>query len=154
MRWWDWFAALMLLAALITAAMRLEITEWTVDLQVVEILSMLGGIFGLALGVSRFRPSLARVFALYFTLFFVLWQIGLWMEDSIEWSERFTSMILRLGFSISDVAQNKPIYDPILFLTSMSLLFWIVSSHRRIPAGAQRQALGALIRRWFGLAGD
>ena len=126
-RWWDWFAALMLLAALITASMRLEITEWTGNLQVVEILAMLGGFFGLALGVSRFRPSLARVFALYFTLFFVFWQIGLWMEDSLEWSERFTSMILRLAFSISEVAQNRPIYDSILFLTSMSLLFWVVS---------------------------
>lgn len=126
-RWWDWFSAVVLLAAVVTAAMRLEITDWTVNLQVVEVLTLIGGVVGLALGVSRFRPSLARVFALYFTLFFVLWQIGLWMEDNIEWPERFTSIILRLMFSTSDVFQNKPIYDPILFLTTMSLLFWVLS---------------------------
>lgn len=126
-RWWDWFAAAALLAALVTSAMRLELTEWTVHLQMVEVLALMGGLFGLALGVSRFRPSLAKVFAAYYTLFFVFWQIGLWLESNMEWPERFTSLVLRLVFSISEVAQNRPIYDPILFLTTMSLMFWLIS---------------------------
>lgn len=143
-RWWDWFSISMLLAALITSAMRLEITTWTPNLQVVEILTLMGGLFGLALGVSRFRASLARIFAVYYTLFFVFWQIGLWLEENAEWPERFVSMVMRLSFSISEVSQNRPIYDSILFITSMSLFFWTVS----LVAGYQLARNG---KPWFPL---
>lgn len=137
-RWLDWFAAVVLGAALITAAMRLEITNWTPNLQVIEILTLIGFIFGLALGYSRFRSSLAKIFAVYYTLFFIFWQLGLWLEENLEWPERFTNMILRLNYSIVEVSQNRPIYDAILFLTTMSLFFWIIS----IVAGYQLARYG------------
>ena len=52
---WDWPAAVLLVAALFSAAVRLDTTNWVPDLGYVESLAVLGTILGLALGLSRFQ---------------------------------------------------------------------------------------------------
>ena len=56
-RWWDLPAALLLLAALLTAAIRLSATHWAEDLSIVQNVAFLGAIAGLALGQSRFSSQ-------------------------------------------------------------------------------------------------
>ncbi len=53
-RWWDFPAALILMAALLTAATRLAATQWPKDLSIVQPLTLLGLIAALAMGMRRF----------------------------------------------------------------------------------------------------
>ncbi len=123
-RWWNIPAALLLLAAITTAASRLSTTEWTENLDMVVVLAIFGAILGLGLGYSRFKGWLVGIFCIVYTLFFVPWQLGLTLGEDIAWLERLESLGGRLWASLAMIFQNQPLTDPLLFLTNMALLFW------------------------------
>jgi hypothetical protein len=118
--WFDWFASLVLIGAFGTVALRLRVTEWTANLEVIEFLGLIGCILGILLGASRFTELASQLFALNYTIFFIPWQLGLIVGKNIDWEERIVSLVGRLSFSITEVANNRPIQDPILFLTTIS----------------------------------
>ena len=126
-RWWDIPAALLLLAAVLTAAVRLAATNWTEDLALIQIISVAGLLLGLALGQSIFSRKVVFLFSLAYGLVIIPWQLGITMGTAIEWSERLTSILGRLGVSALQLIQRKPVNDPMLFLFIMALLFWILS---------------------------
>ena len=127
-RWWDFPSALLLLTALEVTAFRLRITEWNPDLAIVQTLTFLSAILGLALGYSTFRAWIVRLFGTVFTLFFIPLVLGMQMESSTpEWIDRLNNLYARLYFSIFDLIRSKPVQDPLLFLASMALVFWIIS---------------------------
>ena len=127
MRWWDLPAALLLLASLITAATRLTATRWTEHLSLVQTLTLLGTILGLALGQSRFSPFVARFLAFGYGLCLIPWQLGLTVGDNLEWLDRLALIGNRLLITIDQVIRQKPVSDNLFFLTLMSLLFWTLS---------------------------
>src|SRR5512146_2066997 len=127
-RWWDLLSAFFLLAALEVSAYRLRLTNWTPNLGLIVVLTFLAACFGLALGYSSFRPWLARLFGLVYTLFFVPLEIGLYVEPpAMEWWDRLNDLYARLYYSIIDFFRNRPVQDPLLFLTVMALFFWLIS---------------------------
>jgi len=126
-RWWDLLAALLLMAALITASTRLAATRWTEHLTIVENITFLGAILGLALGQSRFSPSISRLFGLAYGLFLIPWQLGSILGEGIEWSERLLRMSNRLLITIDQLVRQKPVTDNLFFLLLMSCLFWTLS---------------------------
>ncbi|MDX1435836.1 MAG: transglutaminase domain-containing protein [Anaerolineales bacterium] len=128
-RWWDIPAAILLFAAIITASIRLAATNWTEDLIVVQYVAVLGLFAGLALGQSSFSRKVVLFFATAYGLFVIGWQLGSLMDEGILWSERMLSVAGRLGASILQLAQRKPVNDPLLFLTVMAVIFWILSVH-------------------------
>lgn len=128
-RWWDPLAALLLLAAISTAATRLIATRWTDHLNLVSILASLGVLAGLALGQSIFSPRQAAAFALAYGLFAVPWQLGLTLGPGILWTERLISLAGRLGIALSQLARQEAVQDPLLFLFLMTSLFWILGVH-------------------------
>ena len=128
-RWWDQLAALLLLAAISTAAARLIATHWTDHLNLVPILTSLGVLAGLALGQSIFSPRQAAAFALAYGLFAVPWQLGLTLDPGILWTERLISLAGRLGIALSQLAQQEAVQDPLLFLFLMTSLFWTLGVH-------------------------
>lgn len=128
-RWWDLPAAILLLAALITASTRLVATNWTNHLSITQNLVFFGFIAGLALGQSRFSPRLVGFFAIAYGLFFIPWQLGRTMAPGILWSERLTSLGGRLNIIFSQLAHQEVVQDSLLFLVLMSLLFWVLSIH-------------------------
>lgn len=131
-RWWDLPAACLLAAALLIAAGRLTATEWVDHLGLVQTLVFLGTAAGLALGQSIFSPALAVLFGTVYGLFAVPWQLGLSMGDLPEdvlWKDRLVVLLYRLLQTFSDYAQQEPVQDPILFLSAIALLAWILSVH-------------------------
>ncbi len=128
-RWWDLPAALLLLAALSTAATRLVVTQWTDHLNLVSILAGLGVLAGLALGQSIFSPRQATAFALVYGLFAVPWQLGLTLGHGILWTERLISLAGRLLVALSQLARQEAVQDPLLFLSLMTSLFWTLGVH-------------------------
>ncbi len=125
-RWWDVPAALFLLGALFSAAIRLQATNWTEHLSLMTVIVVLGSIFGFALGKSIFRGWITFVMGLVFSLFFVPWQLGLLMPE-MPWSDRLNFLYARIYWATADFLANKPVRDPILFLTTMAALYWFAS---------------------------
>jgi len=128
-RWWDLPAALLLLAAVSTAATRLVVTQWTDHLNLVTLLACLGVLAGLALGQSIFSPRQATAFALVYGLFAVPWQLGLTLGQGIMWTERLISLAGRLLVALGQLARQEAVQDPLLFLSLMTSLFWVLSVH-------------------------
>jgi hypothetical protein len=125
-RWWDVPAALFLMGALISAALRLHATGWTAELGRMEFNVILGAIFGFALGVSIFRGYWTFLMGLIYSLFFIPWQLGLTISG-LEWIERVNLLYARLWYATADFLANQPVKDPILFLATMMILYWLAS---------------------------
>lgn len=127
-RWWDIPAVLLLLAALAVAAIRLRITEWTSNLGAVEMLALLGGVLGMALGYSRLKRSWVYILAFIYSGFFLPLQILLTFEKGAEpVLDKITNLYARLYWSFADFLQNKPVQDSLLFVTVVAIIFWLLA---------------------------
>ena len=124
--WWDIPAALFLVGALFSAAMRLNATNWTENLGRVQIIVLLGAVFGFALGKSIFSGRVTFVMGLVYSVFVIPWQLGLLVSAS-DWYGRLTIVYARIWYSVYDFIRNQPVRDPILFLTTMLILYWFAS---------------------------
>ena len=91
--WFDWFASVVLISALLTVAIRLRVTDWTGNLEVIEFLVLIGGVLGFLLGASFFSGLAGQLFAINFTIFFVPWQLGLIVAKTGPWDERLLNLI-------------------------------------------------------------
>ncbi len=125
-RWWDVPAALFLMGALLSAAVRLHMTGWTAELNRMEFNVILGAIFGFALGTSIFRDRWTFLMGLIYSLFFIPWQLGLTVPN-LEWIDRVNLLYARLWYATADFLANQPVRDSILFLTTMMILYWLAS---------------------------
>lgn len=125
-KWWDLPSAVFLLGALLSAAIRLHLTDWTEHLGRMEFNVLLAAAFGFALGRSLFRGRLTFLFGLVYSLFFIPWQLGLILPD-LEWSARLNILYARLWYAVADLLANQPVKDSILFLTTMMTLYWFAS---------------------------
>lgn len=128
-RWWDWPAVLLLIAAIYVAATRLNATQWTNELNVVQTISILGVVAGLALGKSTFSPAVVRVFAFIYGAFVIVWQMGLTLGTGVLWPERMISMGNRLLIILDQIFQQKPVVDNLFFNLLMGVLFWTLSAY-------------------------
>lgn len=127
LRWWDWPAALLLITAFYTAATRLNATNWTEELSLVQTIAILGVIAGLALGKSTFSPGVVRLFAFAYGLFIIIWQLGSTFGQGVLWSERLISMGNRLLIILDQIIQQKPVTENLFFNLLMASLFWALS---------------------------
>ncbi len=125
-RIWDWSAVLLFLVALFITSRRLAITEWTEYLYIIQIVMVVAGISGLAFGYSRFSVRKIILFGFVYASFLIPWQLGLTLGRGILWTERLSSLFGRLVSTAKDLRANAVISDPLLFLVSMSILFWII----------------------------
>lgn len=125
-RYWDIPSILLLVAALWVAALRLWLTEWTAQLERVEVLTMLGLILGFTLGKSRFSTRVVGWLAFFYSLVIFPWQIA-FLDDSPLYVQRFLLVSGRLFATTTTFLQNQPVQDSILFIATMSLLFWLIA---------------------------
>jgi transglutaminase-like putative cysteine protease len=128
-RWWDGLAALLLMCGLITVSTRMVVTQWTEDLHTIQSLVLLGGLFGLALGQSRFSARAAFYFALGYGLPLIIWHLGSPLASYITWKERLVILSHRLTGTVEQLVNSTPVNDNILFLLLMSVLFWGLGVH-------------------------
>lgn len=126
-RWWDWPAVLLLIAAIYVAATRLNATHWTEELNIIQTISLVGVIAGLALGKSTFSPAVVRIFAFVYGAFIIFWQLGLTIGTGVLWPERMMSMGNRLLIILDQIFQQKPVTDNLFFDLLMGFLFWTLS---------------------------
>jgi transglutaminase-like putative cysteine protease len=127
--WWDLPAAMLLLAALLTATTRLVATRWTAYLSVTQTITFFGILIGLALGKSRFSPRLVALLAIVYGAFMVPWQLGNTLKPGMQWTERLIVLLNRLVLIIFQIAHDEVIQDSLLFLVLMFMLFGALSVH-------------------------
>ena len=122
-RWWDLPSAILLICALMSAAIRLHVTNWTENLGQVEFIVLIAAVLGLALGKSKFGGKVTFLLGLAYTLFVLPWQLGLLVPQS-EWLVRLNTIYARIWFATADVIHNQPVKDSVLFITAMYALYW------------------------------
>jgi transglutaminase-like putative cysteine protease len=125
--WWDFPAAVFLLAAIWFAGIRLDATNWIEHLELVEFLATTGCILGLVIGKSRLNSGLAKLIGLGYTLVILPWQLSLSAPLSEKYADRLAEVIGRLYTSIVQFTNNQRLDDPIFFLASISILYWSFS---------------------------
>lgn len=125
-RWWDVPAILIMVSALWVAALRLQLTDWIDQLYRVTSLEVIGLVLGISLGYSLFKGRTAFWMGLVYTVIVIPWQLGLTLDENMLWLDRIESVGSRFWHSLIQFLNNKPVYDPILFLGLMLLLFWLL----------------------------
>ena len=95
-RRWDWPAVFFLSVAFWVAAQRLEITDWTPDLERVIPVTMIGVLLGMLLGYSKFPRRFTFLYSLVFTVIVIPWQLALTLNPDMTWLERVSGLGGRL----------------------------------------------------------
>ena len=145
-RWWDISAAILLLAALVSVALRLNATRWTNYLYVTESLVILGAILGFALGYSRFPGWVNMVVSVLYSLILVPWQVGQIVGNpspGMLWSQRLLIIQARLETVIFQLLNREVVEDSVLFIVLMGFLFWwlgVLAGYVLIRKGSPWQA--------------
>jgi len=128
-RWWDVWIAILAMGVVIMVSGRLWVTEWTADLYIIVYLTFFAGLTGLGLGFSQFSPLSSALISAYYGLFSIGWLLGTTIFNEIPWRERILNHVgWRLRLSIEQFNAGQAVTDPILFLTIMAILLWIMSS--------------------------
>jgi transglutaminase-like putative cysteine protease len=126
-RLWDFPSALFLTLALLAASQRLYATNWASGLQVALLLTVLGVIFGLALGASKFEGQGVFWLSLGYSLTLIPFLAAWMLYQDVPWLERMISLGGRLGNSLYLFLNKQKVSDTILFVIFTSLVFWLIS---------------------------
>ena len=148
---WDWLAVGLLLALILTAAVRLAVTEWTEFLYIGETTALLGSCLGLALGVSRFRPWTVRGMALAYTLLLIPGQLASLSETGQPFREKLAEIWLRFSTAAVTLSRGQKVDDPILFIGFIALALWLVGMVSGYGLVRQRNALTAILPSAFAI---
>ena len=144
-RWWDLPSAALFMLAILISVWRLTITAWTGNLGYVINLAVVAAILGLALGASRIGKKAVVWLALGYTLMFIPRQLIAFYSNDIYLGERLASVGGRLLASISLFAADKPVKDPLFFITLMGILYWCVALVSGYQLARHNHTLAAIL---------
>jgi len=125
-RWWDIWVILLLLGALMAAAARLLVTHWTAHLAQVVFVILIAFVLGLVLGFSHHRTFMQVFYASSYGLVVITWLLAAIDTTSLIFRERFISVYHRLSDAFKLFMDNQEVYDPILFILFLLVIFWIL----------------------------
>jgi transglutaminase-like putative cysteine protease len=126
-RLWDFPSAAILTLILLTVSQRLYATDWALGLEIPMLLTVLGVLLGLALGVSQFKRGGVFWLASGFSITLIPLVSSWILYHKTPWLERMISLGGRLGNSLFLFLTGQPVHDTILFVIFTGLGFWIIS---------------------------
>ncbi len=124
---WDWLSVILVILTMEIAAARLVATLWTKELSLVLLVTFLGTILGLVLGVSIYRRLWVVILAVAYGAILIPWQLGLTLESELRWHDRLINIWGRLNVVIQELITKKPVTDSLLFVSLMAILFWVLA---------------------------
>ncbi len=107
-------------------SVRLVVTHWTDQLAQVILAAILAFVLGIALGFSRHRQFLQIFYTVSFGVIVIMWLLSAIDSTSLLFRERVVSICHRLVEAIQLFSNDQKIYDPILFILFMLVVFWIL----------------------------
>ncbi|HTX89714.1 MAG TPA: transglutaminase-like domain-containing protein [Anaerolineales bacterium] len=123
----DPLAAVLLVLILLTSSQRLYATNWASGLGTALLLTVLGAVAGLALGLGRFNRLGAFLLGLASTLVFVP-LVTIWnLYKGIAWLQRLAILSSQLAESSRQLVTGQSVNDSTLFIVFASTAFWIIS---------------------------
>ncbi len=144
-RWWDLPSAALFMLSILISTWRLTITDWTDHLGYVTNLAVTAAILGLALGASRFGKRGVTWLALGYTLVFIPRQLIAFYDHDIYLGERLASAGGRLLVSIGEFAGDKPVQDPLFFITLIGILYWAIALASGYQLARHNNMLAAIL---------
>ena len=127
-RWWDPWVAGFSVATVILVGARLWATEWTGNLHTLVFLAFFAGVAGLAIGVTQFSPMSTAIFSFVYGIYFTFWLFGNTIEENLSWHDRIVNVLgWRLQNAVLQFFRGETVADPILFMTLIAGLIWIIS---------------------------
>lgn len=143
--WRDWTVSLLVIFLVGVVAARLSVTNWSPNLWMMNLLALFGVVLGLLLGSSRFRWYTILWMSVFYSGFFLIWQLGAIIGEKIQWGERLRLLYERLQESLTLFWGNQPVSDPMLFLAFMGLLIWCLALATGFYAARNGNPWGSLI---------
>lgn len=131
----DWLSLTTVLIIIWTAVWRLQATRWTDFLDLMNYTALLGLVVGAALGYSRFSSQKVAILGTGYSVMVILWRLTLTVRGDINFRESILQVVDRLGKAFNILLTGEPVYDTILFLFSMSFIYWLsalVSGYRLV----------------------
>ena len=126
-RWWNFSSIILLFFALILTSLKLQSTEWTENLGLLNLLTIFGFVLGIGLGYSKFNSFFVTIMITIYSFFFLPWTIGITYDSSIDWTSRLENILSRILFSAQQLQINVQIEDPILIYSLLALVIWFTS---------------------------
>ncbi|MCQ3938218.1 MAG: hypothetical protein DPW18_14395 [Chloroflexi bacterium] len=129
-RWWDLPSAILLFAATLFSAWRLQSTGWTEGLGHVRNVAVLGLLLGLALGQSRFQRRGVTLLSIGYMLVFFIWQwLGFieFAEEQTYLGDRLLILSGRLATDLGEFLAGRAVEDQLLVLVLLCIPYWFAS---------------------------
>ena len=126
-RWWNFSSIILLFLALILTSLKLQSTEWTENLNLLNLLTIIGFTLGIGLGYSKFNSFIVTILITIYSVFFLPWTIGITYDSSIDWISRLENILSRILFSTQQLQINVQIEDPILIYSLLAFAIWFTS---------------------------
>ncbi len=123
----DVWTIFLLLGILLTIAARLLVTNWTIHLAQVVFVILIAFALGLVVGFSRHRTFMQVFYASSYGLVVIGWLLAAIDSTSLIFRERLSSVSQRLSDAFGLFMNDQEIYDPILFILFLLVVFWILS---------------------------
>jgi transglutaminase-like putative cysteine protease len=159
---WDWRAAFLTVALVAISSRRLAVTEWVPFLYFTQTVSVVGSILGLALGCSKFSRQTALRLAAGYTFVLIPAQL-LSAIDGTGWLwQDVAALSNRLFISLDQFIQGRPVYDPLFFVSIVTLVYWMIglsagywlTRHRNFLSVVLPSSVAILTVQAFDFAGD
>lgn len=123
-RWFDIPAVLLFMTALWLVGLRIQATDWTDKLSLVQFAMILAAILGMALGASRFTRAAVFWVSAAFSLIGLTWLATLLLPPELIWAEKLLSLNQQVTSSLGNFFRNEGIRGSLLFMVSMLFAFW------------------------------
>jgi hypothetical protein len=104
----------------------LQTTKWSDNLELVTLLAVGGFLFGVIVGKSSFDQLSGFWLIVVYSLFIIPLAIGLTLETSIRIVDTLIYEVQQTGYSIHEFASGGEVTSPILFLSLLTIVFWII----------------------------
>jgi transglutaminase-like putative cysteine protease len=126
---WDWLSAVLLFLLLQITAGRLIVTNWAPFLYSASIMVALGVSLGMALGISRFKPSMVAWLAIDYSVMLIPWEWTGVIQNAINsnYPEQILILVSRLAVALGQFIQRKAVSDTFLFVAFVTLILWLIS---------------------------
>jgi len=125
-RWGDIFSAVCVILLVYLSAAALEETAWVSGLTHVTHLAILGVLIGLAIGQSQFDGKISIWLMTCYSIVLIPWEIIFSGGGNAEWLDKAFDFFMRVGKTLSQLMNNQPLQDGILFYLGMGVLFWFI----------------------------
>ncbi|MCE5207674.1 MAG: DUF3488 and transglutaminase-like domain-containing protein [Chloroflexi bacterium] len=146
-RWFDIPAVLLFMMTLWLIGLRIQVTDWTESLSLVQFAMILGAVIGLTLGSSMFNKPAVIWMTAAFSLISLTWFFTMLMPSEMIWAEKLIGLSQQIRISLGHFIRNESIRGSELFMTSLIFTFWwlgLITGYQLTRTGKPWIPLGVL----------